>query len=120
MTRRDPRPLVGDVLKYARLAMDFVSGRVRADIDSDIQLQRAVSRAVEIVGEAANQLSPLIADHYPGVEWSEVTGMRHHLVHGYSKINLDRLWETVQDDLPPLVEQFEAIAADLEGESPDR
>ncbi len=39
----------------------------------------------------------------PDIPWDDIVGMRHRLVHAYFDINLDILWRTVQDDLPPLV-----------------
>ena len=46
-----------------------------------------------------------------GIRWPAVIGMRHHLIHGYAEIDLDVLWGTLIDDLPPLIENLEAILA---------
>jgi uncharacterized protein with HEPN domain len=46
---------------------------------------------------------------WPGILWEDIIGMRHRLVHAYFAINLDILWGTVRDDLPPLVEALREV-----------
>ena len=46
---------------------------------------------------------------WPGIPWEDIIGMRHRLVHAYFAINLDILWGTVRDDLPPLVEALREV-----------
>lgn len=62
-------------------------------------------RLVEIVGEAAKQISDNTRDQYPDVPWSAAARMCERLVHHYFDINLDVLWSTVTEDLPALLEQ---------------
>jgi len=47
----------------------------------------------------------------PSIPWEDIVGMRHRLVHAYFDINLDILWRTVQDDLPPLSSALESVLA---------
>ena len=61
----------------------------------------------EIVGEAAYQVSQATRNSLPGIPWEDIIGMRHRLVHAYFDINLDILWQTLQNDLPPLVVELE-------------
>ena len=62
-----------------------------------------------IVGEAANRLSTEDQSRYPSIPWKAIVGMRNRLIHGYDAIDLDVLWDTVQIDLPELVEELERI-----------
>ena len=71
--------------------------------------QNAVMKAVEIVGEAASRLTAETKEAHPEIEWNEIIGMRHRLVHGYFAINYGRVWEVVHNDLPKLISQLEAI-----------
>jgi uncharacterized protein with HEPN domain len=66
----------------------------------------ALTKLVEIVGEAAKQISDRTRDAYPDVPWSAAARMRDRLVHHYFDINLDVLWSTVTQDLPALLEQL--------------
>ena len=96
----------------AREAVGFAAGRSRADLDTDRMLNLSLVRLIEVIGEAAGRVSADTQAKYPGIPWSDITGMRHRLVHGYDEINLDIVWEVVTVDLPALITQLEEIFAD--------
>lgn len=66
-------------------------------------LRLALTKLVEIVGEAAKQISIETRSEYPLVPWSQAARMRDRRVHHYFDIDVDVLWSTVDDDLPRLV-----------------
>jgi len=66
-------------------------------------------KEIEIVGEAANQVSKATREQLPGIPWADIVGMRNRLVHAYFDINLEILWRTVQYDLPPLIAVLERV-----------
>lgn len=99
---------LGDMLDYARRAIDSTQGRTRADLDHDYVFAAALERFVEIVGEAANGVSGTSREQLPGVPWRQMIAMRNRLVHGYSTIDRDVLWDTVRNDLPKLAAALEA------------
>ena len=69
----------------------------------------------QIVGEACARISTETEARYPTIPWAEIVGMRNHLVHTYFDIDLDRLWTTVTNDLPPLVVSLEHILSKRSG-----
>ncbi len=71
--------------------------------------QLAVAKAVELVGEAAGRVSVAFRDAHPEVPWSAIVGKRHRLVHDYRRISLKRVWDIVQNDVPPLLEALDAL-----------
>ncbi len=72
-------------------------------------LQVWVIHHLQVIGEAANNLSPeFIADH-PEIPWRRIIGLRHALVHQYFGIDLDAIWSIAVDDLPPLKRAVGAI-----------
>ncbi|MCB9122436.1 MAG: DUF86 domain-containing protein [Caldilineaceae bacterium] len=91
------------MLDAAEEAMSFAAGQMRADLDYDRKLVLALVKDIEIIGEAAFRIAPAVQEEMPDIPWDDIVGMRHRLVHAYFDINLDILWRTVQDDLPPLV-----------------
>lgn len=97
---------ISHMIEAAEQAPACVAGRNRADLDSDLMLRMALTRAVEIVGEAAAQVSEAGRQEVPDVRWPAIVGMRNRLVHAYFSINANILWDTVQRDLPPLVRQL--------------
>ena len=83
------------------------------DFDSfakDEKTLYAVIRAVEIIGEAAAKIPDEVRSDFPKVPWREVKGMRNKLVHNYFGINKEVVWQTVQEDLPELVEALKGTS----------
>jgi uncharacterized protein with HEPN domain len=87
---------MGHMIEAAEQALDFSRGRTRADLDSDTMLSMALTRTVEIVGEAAAQVSAAGRQELPDVPWAQIVGMRNRLVHAYFDINRNILWDTLQ------------------------
>lgn len=92
----------------AEHALQFVKARRREDLTSDVMLRLALTRAIEIVGEAAAQVSDAGRAEAPAIPWPQIVGMRNRLVHAYFDVDLDILWDTVQLSLPPLLAQLKA------------
>lgn len=109
--KNDDRIRLQHMLDAARDALSFAEGRTRKNLDSGRQLVLAVVKCVEIIGEAASQVSTETQAELPELPWQKMIAMRHRLVHAYYDINLDIVWSTLQDDLPPLVETLQAILA---------
>lgn len=101
--REDDTVRLRHILDAAREALSFARGRSRADLDIDRQLVLSLVKEVEIIGEAAYQLSDETRASVPDMPWEDIIGMRHRLVHAYFDINLDIVWRTVEEDLPAVV-----------------
>ena len=97
------------MLDAGRKAMRVAQGRTRHDLDVDENLELSLMKAVEMIGEAASQVGETTRRQYPSIPWKQIIAMRNRLVHVYFDINFDILWQTVQDDLPPLIAQLEAL-----------
>jgi uncharacterized protein with HEPN domain len=89
----------------------YVGRRRRVGFLRDGLLQDAVIRNIEIVGEAAGRVSPGFAAAHPEIPWREIVGMRHRLIHGYLRVNLETVWEVVDRDLPALERGLRAVVA---------
>ena len=105
---------VRHMLDAAEEALDFAHGRSRADLDTDRMFARAVVQDIEILGEAAGKVGQETQDRYPDIPWAAIIGMRNRLIHGYFDIDLDRVWDTLVDDLPPLVSELRRILSSEE------
>ena len=92
------------LIEAASKAVAYSVGRQRADLDNDELLRLALTKLVEIVGEAAKHVSPEFQAAQPGVPWAAAARMRDRLVHHYFDVNLDILWQTVTEDLPRLLD----------------
>ena len=98
-----------DMLLAVREARKFADALTFTAFEQNRMAQLAILKAVEIVGEAASRVSAMGKKAYPEIPWTEIVGMRNRLVHGYFNINLQRVWETVVEDIPRLISQLEAL-----------
>ena len=90
-------------------ASRFIEGVNREDLTPDSMLVLALTRAIEIIGEAASRVSKETRESLPQIPWAQIVGMRNRLIHAYFDVNLDRLWDTAVVSLPALAEQLETI-----------
>jgi uncharacterized protein with HEPN domain len=100
---------IGHMLQYAKEAVKLSSGKTREDIEKDRLLNLALVRLIGIIGEAAYNVSSEGQMKYPLIPWPQIIGMRHRLVHGYDFVDFDILYETLSQDLPPLITELEKI-----------
>ncbi|HHP7230018.1 MAG TPA: DUF86 domain-containing protein [Xenococcaceae cyanobacterium] len=97
---RSIRDYLEDILEAINATEDFIK---ELDYDSFAQDRKtifAVSRAIEIIGEASKQIPSQITAQYPNVPWREIAKMRDKMIHHYFGINLKILWNTANNDLP--------------------
>jgi uncharacterized protein with HEPN domain len=113
MTPRDEVSM-RQMLDHANEADQLASERKREDLDTDRLFHLAMTRLLEIVGEAAARVSQTTRDQYPQIVWPQIVGLRNRLVHGYDEVDCDILWLIVQDDLPKLIAELKQIVGNEE------
>lgn len=69
---------------------------------SNSMIQDAVIRQIEIIGEAAKNISSSTKKKNEIIPWKDISGMRDKLIHGYFGVDLDAVWKTVKKDIPIL------------------
>ncbi|MBI2083963.1 MAG: DUF86 domain-containing protein [Deltaproteobacteria bacterium] len=106
---RDDRTRLRHMLDAAKEAIAFTKNESRNSLDANRMLVLSLVRLIEILGEAANQVSREFQAKNSGIPWPQIIAMRNRLIHAYFDIDLERLWDTVKEDLPPLVKQLEEI-----------
>jgi uncharacterized protein with HEPN domain len=94
---------------YAQEAIDLLGHKTLDELRGDRILQLALVRLVEIVGEAASRVSPDLKRQHANIPWRKAAGISNKLIHDYDYIDLDIVYHTVQNDLPGLVQQLQAI-----------
>ncbi len=109
MTQHDDDARLRHMLDHAREAVQLARGRARADLDANRSFDLAITRLLEIIGEAAARVTQAVRDRYSQIPWSAIAGLRNRLIHGYDEVDFDVLWDVVQYDLPALVVELEKV-----------
>ena len=78
---------------------------------SDSKTYDAVIRNIEIIGEAAKNLSDNAKAQYPDIDWRGLSGMRDKLIHGYFGVNNELVWEVITKELPDAMPNISDMAA---------
>lgn len=100
---------IWDMLDAASAILDFIEG---ADFDAyleDRKLQLAVERALEIMGEAARNVSIDLQLKHPEIPWKGIIAQRNVLAHNYGAIKQGLVWEVITVHLPDLAGQLKQI-----------
>ena len=98
-----------EMLEEAYICRQFISQRTRSDLDDDLLLYYAVTKVVELIGEAAWQIDDSTHTEIPEIDWHGIIGMRHRLVHGFQKVIRDRIWNAAEHGVPILIPQLQAV-----------
>ncbi|HYX25015.1 MAG TPA: DUF86 domain-containing protein [Thermoanaerobaculia bacterium] len=98
-----------DMLQAARQAIGFTRDVTFAAYSQNPMLYLAVERAIQIIGEAANRVSPPFQQAHPEIPWRKIVAQRNVLVHEYGDVDPALIWDLVQEYLPLLVAQLEDL-----------
>ncbi|MBU0543782.1 MAG: DUF86 domain-containing protein [Proteobacteria bacterium] len=112
--RKDDFIRMRHMLEAAGEAVLFARNRTRKDLDNDRMLTLSIVKSVELIGEAASRISKESRNTHPEIPWNDIVAMRNRLIHVYFDIDLDRVWDTLTDDLPPLISALEKIVVSEE------
>ncbi len=107
--QKDDRIRLRHMLDAAREAVQFAEGKTRTDLDGDRLLALALMKCLEIVGEAATNISTERTESLSEIPWSSILGMRNRLVHAYFEIDLNVVWYTTKVSLPAPIQILEKI-----------
>jgi uncharacterized protein with HEPN domain len=99
---RDPESLI-DIVTAIRRILRYTDGVSRADLEANDEKLSAILYQISIIGEATKRLSPTFRDAHPEIPWREIAGMRNVIVHEYDQLDLDVIWDVVQNKLSELL-----------------
>ena len=105
---------LADILDSARLVESFTAGVSLDAFKQDVMRHSAVARHMEIIGEAAKNVSEEFKAAHPEIPWKRMAGMRDILIHAYRKVDLGEVWRISREDVPMLIQNVEPLVPPLD------
>ncbi len=109
MKQREEKLFVQDIAIFCGHIAQYINGVEKKEFLSNLMLQDALVRKIEIIGEAVKNISIETREKYPNVAWKEIAGMRDKIIHGYFSVDLDIVWKTVTQFIPKLKTEIDQI-----------
>jgi uncharacterized protein with HEPN domain len=113
--QRDSRVYLEDILEAITRIRSYTSGLGREAFLADGRTVDAVVRNLEIIGEAAKGVPEDVRRQAPDVEWRKIAGLRDVLIHAYSTVDLEIVWDIVENKLGPLADEVRRVLVPREG-----
>ena len=113
MTDKEDLIFIEHILENIEDINSFVKGVSKSDFGNNKEKLNAVTKSIEIIGEAAKNLSKSFKENHLGISWNKIIGTRDILIHRYFGIDLDMLWEIIKKDLPELKKKVQKIKEEL-------
>jgi len=112
--KKDPKVFIEHILECINLIKDYTKDTEKEKFLVSKQLQDAVIRRIEIIGEAVKNVPQAIKDKNTSIPWKRIASMRDILVHEYFGVDIKRVWKTVKEDILNLKPLFEKILKDFQ------
>lgn len=103
------RSWLQDMLDSARLTLEYVRGMSLEQFQFDVGVQDKVLCRLTILGEAAKNVSNDTRTAHPEITWREIAGLRDIVVHRYPSVRMERIWQIVHENVPPLIGALERL-----------
>lgn len=106
---KDDKVFIDHILESINAIEDFSKGLTKEELKSNRMKQSAIVREIEIIGEAAKNISKNLKNKYPEIKWQDIIGTRDIITHHYFGLDLDIIWDIINKDIKILKKQIIAI-----------
>ena len=109
---RDESLYLEDIKDACKRVCDYTAGLNYEDFVGSHLVFDAVVRNLEIIGEATKNISEETRLKYPQVKWRKIAGFRDIVAHNYFGVSDEIVWDVVENEIPPLLEQVKTILSE--------
>ncbi len=106
---KNDKLLIQDMLESGVKAIEYLGDKDFDLFSSDTLLQDAIVRRLEVLGEAASQISKEFQSLHNELDWKGIIGLRNRLIHGYDYVDIEVIWKILKEDLPDLILKIKKI-----------
>lgn len=107
--KKDDTIYLHHILDAIGLIEEYTKGMSENEFLGNSMAHDAVVRQIEIIGEAARNVSDEFQEKHPNLPWMKMIGIRNKIIHEYFNINYAIVWDTIKDDLPALKRTIKKI-----------
>ena len=107
--KKEPLIFIEHILENITDIESFSKGISKIELGKNKLKQKAIVRSLEIIGEAVKNISSAFKNKYPNIRWKEISGLRDKLIHHYFGVDLNTIWDIIQEDLPKLKKEIKNI-----------
>lgn len=112
--QRDELVFLEDILECIEKIEEYMDGMTEKEFEENSEKQDAVIRRIEIIGEAAKNISNDTREKYHDVQWREIAGMRDVVIHQYFGVTIGLVWRVATTEIPNLKGRIEEIIKEIE------
>lgn len=112
--KKDPKIFIEHILECIERIEQYTKGVTKVEFLNSPQLQDAVIRRIEVIGEAVKNIPIETKDRYPNISWKRVAGMRDILIHEYFGVDLELTWKVAKEEILELKRKILEVKKDLE------
>lgn len=111
---RDDFVYISHIIESIESIQSFVKNVSYEEFKNNDMMLSAVIRKFEVMGEATGNISNELKSKYIEIEWRDLKGFRNHLIHQYFGVDIETLWNTIEDNIEPLKEKLIILRNELE------